>query len=73
MGYKIPVTRFPQFTGVHITPPVGQLLEEATTFSQKGAIEEVQSQISDSFYSMHFLVSKKNRDLPPILNLNRSG
>ena len=52
-GYKIPFTQWPNFTSDYPTFLVRQysevLLDEVTTLSQKGAIEEVQDETSEDY------------------------
>ncbi len=67
----------PCFDGVHLTvvnsaSKASVLQQELSSLLQKGAIEEIpQSEVERGFFSLYFLVPKRNGGLRPIMDLRR--
>lgn len=73
-GLKIEFMQIPKFAGIKQTrvhpERLNVLLGEVETLLEKGVIEPVPTQeIQEGFYSTFFLVTKKNGQVRPVINL----
>ena len=72
-GYKLEFETIPSFNGIKETKLPNEnmsiLLQEVDTLLQKQAIEKVDHNLNQGFYSTFFLVPKKTGGVRPVINL----